>query len=248
MGAKQPALEPKLAAVLARLCQRRGSLTKTQAAKLPYLVDVVAKHVLGKRITRASHENWRYGVVASEVWHFAKPGVRDPFSIEELPYSEGRVLITLVREPTDDLSVEEQEIVDFIADEFGSLDFDDLGRLTKAMNLEVASWGSNGAAKVDEEAYIRLAGRFDRVFKRLERCDSEDPKTWGELLRSIKRRFAKESRCLGASSIVRPPGRTRSFRRLFPGCVRRSRMPSLTRWKGFGLSWKRLRIRLRTQG
>ncbi|MEA2601194.1 MAG: hypothetical protein QOF89_2186 [Acidobacteriota bacterium] len=183
MSGKQQALDPKLAAVLARLCERRGALTKTQAAKLPYLIDVVAKHVLGRRITQASHENWRFGVVASEVWHFAKPGVRGPFMIEEQPYSEGRVLVSLVETPppSSGLPAEEQEIVDFVAEEFGPLDFDELGKLTKAMNLEITNWGSNGAAKVDEEAYTRLAGRLDRVLGRLERCNTEDPNNWQEL-------------------------------------------------------------------
>ncbi len=47
-----PTLDPKLKAVLARLCEKRGSLFKTQAVKLPYLVDVVATHVLGESITQ----------------------------------------------------------------------------------------------------------------------------------------------------------------------------------------------------
>lgn len=174
-------LDPKLSAVLARLCQRRAALTKTQAAKLPYLVDVVARHVTGHRITNASHESWKYGVVAAEVWRFAKPGVHGVFRIDEQPYSEGRVLITLIDEPKDDLSQEEQEIVDFVADEFGALDYEDLGKLTKAMNLEVVSWGSNEPARVDEEAYARLAGRYDLLLSRFEYCQHEGESTWQEL-------------------------------------------------------------------
>jgi len=181
MGEHRQTLDPKLSAVLARLCERRGVLTKTQAAKLPYLVDVVAAHVLGHRMTSASHESWRYGVVAAEVWRFAKPGQSGPFLIEEQPYSEGRVLISLTGDPQAGLSAEEQEVVDFVADEFGGMDFDQLGKLTKAMNVEVASWGSNRAAKVDEDAYVRLMGRWDQVLARLERCDTEDESTWQEL-------------------------------------------------------------------
>jgi uncharacterized phage-associated protein len=177
----QPALDPKLSAVLARLIKRRGALTKTQAAKLPYLVDVVARHVLGRRITSASHENWKWGVVAAEVWHFAKPGTRGSFKIEELPYSEGSVLISLSIEVENTLSVEGGEIVDFVADEFGSLGFEELGKLTKAMNLEVTAWGNNGRARVDEEAYVRLTGRWDMILAKLDACDTEDDSNWQEL-------------------------------------------------------------------
>ena len=181
MGGNQGALDPKLAAVLARLCEKRGALTKTQASKLPYLVDVVANHVGGKRITNASHENWRFGVVASDVWHFAKPGVVGPFQVVEQSYAEGRVLISLAAGPIGGLSSDEQVVVDFVADEFGDLDYEDLGKLTKAMNLEVTSWGSNGAAKIDEDAYARLVGRWDLVLKKLEQCDTDDPSQWEEL-------------------------------------------------------------------
>ncbi len=181
MGGNQGTLDPKLAAVLARLCEKRGALTKTQASKLPYLVDVVANHVGGKRITNASHENWRFGVVASDVWYFAKPGVDGPFQVVEQSYAEGRVLISLAAGPIGGLSSDEQVVVDFVADEFGDLDYEDLGKLTKAMNLEVTSWGSNGAAKIDEDAYARLVGRWDLVLKKIEQCDTDDPSQWEEL-------------------------------------------------------------------
>jgi hypothetical protein len=178
---KQPELDSRLSAVLARLIRRRGPLTKTQAAKLPYLVDVVALHALGARITGASHENWRWGVVAAEVWHFAKPGLRGGFKIEELPYSEGSVLISLESDAPATLSKEREEVVDFVGDEFGSLGFEELGKLTKAMNLEVTNWGNNDPAKVDEEAYARLMGRWDTILRRLETCNTEDENNWQEL-------------------------------------------------------------------
>lgn len=181
MGAKEPALEPKLSAVLARLCKRRGSLTKTQAAKLPYIVDVVAQYVLGRRITSASHQNWRWGVVTAEVWHFIKSGIQGIFKVEELPYSEGSVQVSLIREPTDALDPDEEKIVDFVADEFGALDYERLGKLTKAMNLEVTNWGNNCPAKIDEEAYIRLMGRWDTILGKLESCNTEDESNWQEL-------------------------------------------------------------------
>jgi hypothetical protein len=180
-ASKHIQLDTKLSAVLARLVERRGALAKTQAAKLPYLVDVIAKHVLGRRITAASHENWQYGVVAAEVWHFAKPGERGIFKIEELPYSEGRVRITLVAQAASPLSADEREVVDFTADEFGSLDYDELGKLTKAMNFEAKSWGSNSPAKIDKEAYLRLIGRWDRVLAKLEHCGADEESNWQDV-------------------------------------------------------------------
>ncbi len=180
MGRNEHVLDPKLEAVLARLCERRGSLTKTQAAKLPYLVDVVAHHVLGRRITRGTHETWRYGVVTAEVWRFAKTvGVRGPFKIDEPPRGEGRVIISLAGAPPDSLTPEERAVVDVIADEFGSFDYDGLGKLTKAMNVEFVDWENvTTLAKVDDEAYNRLAERWDKVIYKLEQCNTEDTSTW----------------------------------------------------------------------
>jgi len=183
MDRNQPAFDPRLAAVLARLCERRGTLTKTQAVKLPYLVDVIAKHVAGERITRAAYQAWKYGVVASEIWHgFARNAERvGIFSVEELPYSEGAVCIRLVASVPDVLSPAERAIVDYVADEYGGLDFDDLGRLTKSMNPGIRDWGSNERVPVDEDAYARLSGRWDSVLRKLQACDTEDPKNWTEV-------------------------------------------------------------------
>ena len=182
MGGKLSALDPKLTAVLARLCERLGSLTKTRAVKLPYLVDVMAQHFLGERVTQATYQTWKHGVVAAQVWHFAKtPGRAGVFNIEEEPYSEGSVAIRLAAPPAAGLSPEEQKIVDYVADRYGTLNFEELGRLTKAMNVEVRGWGSNGLARVDEEAYARLAGRWDEVLRNLESCDTEDEKGWTEV-------------------------------------------------------------------
>jgi uncharacterized phage-associated protein len=183
MGSKEPVLEPKLTTVLARLCKRLGSLTKTQAVKLPYLVDVIAEHTLGERVTRATYQAWRYGVVAAEVWRgFAgdvgKAGI---FSVEELPYSEGAVRIGLAGVAPDVLSPAEQVIVDYVAEEYGALDFEALGRLTKSMNPKIRIWGSNERVVVDEDAYARLAGRWDALLRRLESCDTEDPQGWSEV-------------------------------------------------------------------
>jgi hypothetical protein len=186
------ALDPKLAAVLARLCERLGSLTKTRAVKLPYLVDVVAKHFLGERITRATHQTWKHGVVAAEVWHFAKvTGLMGVFKIEEEPYSEGSVAIRLAAAPAEGLSPEEQKVVDYVADRYGPLNFEELGRLTKAMNIEVGGWGSNSLARVDDDAYARLAGHWNEVLRTLESCDTEDEKGWTEVTEHSPEFFRK---------------------------------------------------------
>jgi uncharacterized phage-associated protein len=183
MDKNEPAFDPKLAAVLARLCERRGSLTKTQAVKLPYLIDVIAKHVVGKRMTRATYQAWKCGVVAPAIWHgFPKSAERvGIFSIEELLYSEGAVCIRLASPAPDVLSPAERAIVDYVADEYGGLDFEDLGKLTKSMNPGIRSWGSNQPVPVDEDAYARLSGRWDSVLRRLQACDTEDQKSWTEV-------------------------------------------------------------------
>ena len=116
-----------------------------------------------------------------EVWHFIKPGRRGVFLIEELPYSEGSVQVSVLAEPESGLDPDEQGIVNFVADEFGALDYEKLGKLTKAMNLEATDWQSNSPAKVDEDAYVRLLGRWDTIFGKLESCDTEDESNWQEL-------------------------------------------------------------------
>jgi hypothetical protein len=49
------------------------------------------------------------------------------------------------------------------------------------MNLEVTKWGNNSSAKIDEEAYSRLIGRWDTVLSKLESVDTEDESNWQEL-------------------------------------------------------------------
>jgi hypothetical protein len=175
-------LDPALAAVLARLCERLGSLTKTQAVKLPYLVDVVGTHLLGERITRATYQTWKHGVVAAEVWHFAKSaGCVGVFKIEEEPYSEGSVSIRLAGPSPGGLSPDKEKVVDYVADQYGHANFDELGRMTKAMNVETRHWGSNRPAKVDEDAYARLVGHWSEVLRTLAHCDTEDEQNWTEV-------------------------------------------------------------------
>lgn len=183
----QTALDSRMAAVLARLCDRLGSLSKTQAVKLPYIVDVVAMHVRGDAVTGAEYEAWDYGVVAPAVWHAfssdeAKASGRvNGFSVRDLPYSESGVAIRLEHPSSAGLSDAEGEIVDDVAEMFGKLGYEELGKLTKAMNLEIRKWGSNRQPRIDEEAYVRLVGRWDSVLSKVEADEAEDEQNWGDL-------------------------------------------------------------------
>src|SRR4051812_44426009 len=83
-------LPPKLEAVLIRLA-KIGPINMTHAVKLPYLVDVVANHVLGKPITEGHHEAWKWGVVTSEAWRYLSDADKDPgasFQVESVPFAE----------------------------------------------------------------------------------------------------------------------------------------------------------------
>lgn len=178
-------LDAKLEAVVARLCQRLGSMMKTNAVKLPYLVDVVASHVLGRRITEATHQTWEHGVVAREVYTFItheKGGHR--FTVEPHPYSESGQMIRLAQEGADVLASEEQEVVDYVADTFGHLSPTALGYLTKSLNPEVGpgEWGSNQEAEVSEDAYARLSEDWRAVWNELPFLSLDDESQWGEAI------------------------------------------------------------------
>ena len=176
-----PTLDPKLEAVLARLCEKRGSLFKTQAVKLPYLVDVVATHVLGQPITEGSHETWNLGVVTKEVYRFmSHSSSPKPFKIEKHEYSEGALKIKLTGTPPDILTEEEIAIVDFVADRYGNLPSEQLWILTKALNTEFApeEWGENGRASVDENAYARLSEGWQDFYRCLPTLDLDDRSQW----------------------------------------------------------------------
>jgi len=178
-----PKLEPKLEAVLARLCEKRGPLFKTQAVKLPYLVDVVATHVLGHPITEGSHQTWEHGVVTKEVFAFIKHSSKTkPFRIVDHEYSESGKKIELDGPAPDILTEEEKEIVDFVADQYGPLTPEQLGTLTKALNTEYApeEWGENGRALVDENAYARLSESWINFYQCLPGLDLDDRSQWGE--------------------------------------------------------------------
>lgn len=177
-------LDPKTRAVLARLCERLGSLYSTQAVKLPYLVDVVANRVLGRRITAGHHETWKWGVVTKEVYRFLHYPPQDEslFSIANEEFSEGISIALADNDPNEVLTEDEREIVDFVADEYGGLPRDALGFLTKTLNTELApeDWGSNRMALEDEEAYARLGEGWQDFARLLPTLDLDDKDNWSE--------------------------------------------------------------------
>lgn len=154
-------LDPKTRAVLARLCELRGSLNGSQAVKFPYLVDVISKQVLGRPITNERHETWRYGVVAPKVFRFIKypPDGEIDFEITADEFSSARTIRLAGRSSIElVLTADEIEVIDFVADEYGDFDVQSLGALTKAMNGWAApdQWGQNLPAHVNGEAYSQL--------------------------------------------------------------------------------------------
>jgi hypothetical protein len=183
--AKGERLSPKLEAVLARLCQRLGALTTTSAVKLPYLVDVVATHYLGRSITDGTHQTWDHGVVTHEVWSYIQNGgdIQGPFDVTAHRLTEeGGKQISLGGTPDDELSPEEETVVDLVADNYGGLDAKSLGRLTKTLNthFDKRVWGNNQQAAVNEDAYARLAEGYQTFANRLQHLNFADEKKWGE--------------------------------------------------------------------
>src|SRR5262245_52610215 len=177
-------LDPKTEAVLARFCERLGFRYKTQAVKLPYLADVVAKHVLDRRLVDLRFQAWDQGVVAPEIYkfftHHREP---DPvFRVEPAQYSESAVRISLRGAPQRALTDEEREIVDFVADEYGRLPVEQLGRVTKRLNTElpIEKWGSNAEVRIDEEAYLRLSPHWQELYESIAASDLNDQSLWGE--------------------------------------------------------------------
>ncbi|HXK59004.1 MAG TPA: Panacea domain-containing protein [Acidobacteriota bacterium] len=175
----------KLQSVLARLCQKRGTLLKTHAVKLPYLVDVVANHVLGRTVTGARHQAWEYGVVTLEAWRYISQAERggDPFfAVRPLRYSELGQIIYLKSSPPNYLDELELQIVDYVADRYGSLPSERLGQLTKALNPQIGQdqWGSNRTALTDDDAYARLSEGWQAFWKKLPGLDLVDQSLWSE--------------------------------------------------------------------
>lgn len=161
--ARVKSLPPKLEAVVIRL-GRSAKLNVTQAVKLPYIVDVVANRLLGRRITEGNHEAWDKGVVTSQVWHYlTKRGDSPVFHLESMRWSEERKLVIDSDSEPPALTPEEEAIVDFVAREFAGVRAGDLGRLTKLMNPEVSRWGSNRRASVGQDAFDRLSNDYQEM-------------------------------------------------------------------------------------
>ena len=176
-------LDPKMAAVLARLIERLGPLYTTQAVKLPYLVDVIAKHILGAALTRATYEAWGLGVVAKEVYTFVNYDDPGPlFTVTSHQRNGERLGLAGDSPAENELTECELEIVDFVAEEYGRINVDQLGKITKRMNTEIPpeEWGDNAPALLDEEAYLRLNPQWQGLCETIRRVDLDDRTKWSE--------------------------------------------------------------------
>lgn len=186
-------LSETLAAVLAHLVQRLGPLTKTRAVKLTYLVDVVSSAVLGRSITGGTHQTWDYGVVTTEVYRaITRNQVGALFSIEPHEYSESGSQLRLVGSPPP-LGDQERQVVEEVAERFGSWSAEDLGVLTKAMNVHLGTdaWGNNNRASTGADAYARLSESSVRLYRQLPQLDLGDRSKWGPPINDGKA-FAKK--------------------------------------------------------
>lgn len=174
--------QEKLYAVLARLCQRLGVLSRTQAVKLPYLVDVIATKYLGRSVTSAKYEAWRYGVVSPDVWSMTRNAGFGVFDVKFEPYSEAGVAVSLKDDRVSALvgllAEDEIAIVDAVADRFGVLRYDDLGALTKRMNPSIGGWGSNTEVGTGQAAFDHLDSSWQRLLQRLDSLDLSDRSLW----------------------------------------------------------------------
>ncbi|HYE76987.1 MAG TPA: Panacea domain-containing protein, partial [bacterium] len=167
-------MSPKLEAVLARLIKQLGPIYKTQAVKMPYIVDVLAQRVLGQPITGGTHRAWDHGVVTQEVYHGL--GESPYFRLRQIEGRENQQRVCLVQTPECDLSEAEREIVDFVAREYGRMKPRDLGIFTKRMNPDIPpkGWGQNALARTDHEAYIHMGEPWQRFAEKLEALKPSD--------------------------------------------------------------------------
>ena len=189
----------KLILVLERICDRLESVNKTQAVKLPYLVDAISTRVLGRPITGAAYETWQHGVVCRPLYELLTDGAGDGrFRVEPRRYVEDEYVVSLanaaapaqVLREGSGLDDAELDIVDHVVDEFGALTATDLGTLTKRMNPAVPAtgWGARRNADVSENAYERLTPAYQEMVGQLEtislralRNEStavDDPRHW----------------------------------------------------------------------
>lgn len=188
-------LNPQLRAVLARLCERLGPMYTAQAVKLPYLVDVVAMKMLGHPIANATYQAWEHGVVAREVFRFIKheSATDDLFKVRSHPYSESGKQISLAGGLNDDqpLSEDELAVVDFVADAYGRLSFEELGLLTKRLNTEIPpdEWGSNRVAALEDETFLRLSPDWRSLWERISQTDLTDRSRWSASINDNPREY-----------------------------------------------------------
>ena len=183
----------KLILVLERICERLGSVNKTQAVKLPYLADTISSMVLGRPITGAVHETWQHGVVCRPLYELLTERTGDErFSVKPRLGFEGEYMVSLARSPvaSNDLEDVEQAIVDHVVDEFGHMTATDLGLLTKRMNPTIppSAWGARRIADVSENAYERLTPAYQEMATELETISLaqlrdrsagvDDPRDW----------------------------------------------------------------------
>ena len=191
-------LNPKLEAVLCRLCEQLGMLTMTHAVKLPYLVDVVASHVLGQPFTGGEHQTWTLGVVTSDAWRYFREGGddADPFVIKASNQYPGGRRIYACGKPDYELTPEETAVVDSVADSWGRYGAKALGVLTKALNTQLSPdvWGKNLPGTLGEDAFARLSDGWQAFYQRLPSLDFSDRRHWGE---PIKDAAAYLDRALG---------------------------------------------------
>ena len=161
--ARPNTLPPKLEAVIVRLGKAKD-LNVTKAVKLPYLVDVVANHVLGRPITEGHHQTWDKGVVTSEAWHFLnRASESDRLRLQEVRWSEEKKLIVSKGCDDSELTAEEKAVVDAVIQEFGSMSAGELGAMTKMMNPEIGQWGSNHRADSSESAFDRMSPEYQEM-------------------------------------------------------------------------------------
>jgi uncharacterized phage-associated protein len=167
MKNRVPNLPPKLRAVLVTLAKGRA-LSITQAVKLPYLVDVVAEHALGRRITDGTHQTWQYGVVTREAWQFLdRCDTNDPdLRVEPIYCSEEKRIRVIGAPAHGTLTAEEVELIEEVAREFGGVSARELGLMTKLMNPEIKNWGKNQVASTSAQAYDRLRPEYQAMAKR----------------------------------------------------------------------------------
>lgn len=173
----KPSLPPRLEAVMVRLC-RGAKLNKTQAVKLPYLVDVLATHHLGRPITEGRHEAWDYGVVTKQAWrHLDRCESGDSvFRLKAVQHSEEKrvELLPAARGLAGRLTAAERAIVDYVRDTYGSVPASELGKMTKVMNPEIDCWGGNLRADTGLDAYDRMAPQYQEMAKRVASITDEE--------------------------------------------------------------------------